>query len=65
MDDDQGKEVIMTYSTSVDNEGVFWTDSNGRQMMRRVRNERPTYDIIDVEKEPVASNYYPVVAGSQ
>lgn len=61
VDDDQGKEVILTYTKpEIENNGVFWTDSNGRQMIRRVRNQRPSYTLTDGDQEPVASNYYPV-----
>ena len=34
-----GKEVIVQYSTSIDSDGKFYTDSNGRQMMLRERFE--------------------------
>lgn len=47
-----GKEVIMRYSTDFENNGVFYTDSNGRQMLKRIRNKRPTWDLDIVE--PVA-----------
>ncbi len=43
VDDNEGKEVIMTYSledTSDSAGKLFWTDANGRQVMPRVRNER-------------------------
>ena len=40
---------------------TFYTDSNGREMIKRVRNERPTWD-LDVT-EPVSGNYYPLTAG--
>lgn len=38
--------------------GVFFTDSNGREILQRQRNFRPTWT-ADI-KEPVAGNYYPV-----
>ena len=31
-----GKEVIFHFETSLENNQTFWTDSNGRQMMKRV-----------------------------
>ena len=58
VDDGVGKEVIARYSTSINNEGIFFTDANGRQMMERELNYRPTYEINMTE--PVAQNYYPV-----
>ncbi len=44
-----------TYSRS---SGAFYTDSNGRQTMRRTRNHRPTWTLNVTE--PVSGNYYPV-----
>lgn len=38
---------------------TFYTDSNGRRWMKRVRNYRKSYT-VDWEKEPVSSNYYPL-----
>merc|ERR1719189_230772 len=39
----------------------FWTDSNGRQMMKRIQDTRFSYDLNGGElSEPVASNYYPI-----
>ena len=60
VDDGVGKEVIIRYSTEIQNDGVFFTDANGRQLMKRVRYYRPTYDINMTE--PTAQNYYPVNA---
>ncbi|GAV03424.1 hypothetical protein RvY_13849-2 [Ramazzottius varieornatus] len=57
--DDVGKEIISRFSTSMKTGEEFWTDSNGRQNIRRVRNFRSTFKINITE--PVASNYYPVV----
>ena len=57
VEDGIGKEVIARYSTSIDNKGIFYTDSNGRQMIERELNYRPTYEINITE--PVAQNYYP------
>jgi len=60
VEDGVGKEVILRYSTDIQNEGVFYTDANGRQLMQRIRYYRPTYDINMTE--PTAQNYYPVNA---
>eukprot|EP01064_Diplonema_japonicum_P013575 TRINITY_DN2111_c0_g3_i1.p1 TRINITY_DN2111_c0_g3~~TRINITY_DN2111_c0_g3_i1.p1 ORF type:complete len:1112 (+),score=256.66 TRINITY_DN2111_c0_g3_i1:48-3383(+) len=57
-----GKEVIMRYSTGLKSDGVFYTDSNGREMVKRMYNKRgPSYPPL-VVSEPVAGNYYPVNA---
>ncbi|XP_046392611.1 lysosomal alpha-mannosidase-like isoform X2 [Ischnura elegans] len=62
-----GKEVIMRYTTNIQNGGVFFTDSNGREMLERKR--RASFDdktaIDEMEDsivEPIAGNYYPVTS---
>ena len=58
VDDQQGKEVISRFSTGIQSDGVWYTDSNGRELQRRQRNTRQgwqwNYEQVD------ASNYYPV-----
>ncbi len=59
---DTGKEVIVRYSTSLKTKGVFYTDANGRELVRREINKRgPSYPPFNIS-EPVAGNYYPVNA---
>ncbi len=60
IDDGRGKEVVTRYNTGVNNDCTFFTDSNGREFIRRQRNHRPTWDLTVYE--PVAGNYYPVNA---
>ncbi|ENN70995.1 hypothetical protein D910_06863 [Dendroctonus ponderosae] len=55
-----GREVITKYSTQLDSNGTFYTDSNGREMLKRVRDFRPTWK-VDL-KEPEPGNYYPVTS---
>lgn len=53
-----GKEVITRYSSKLKSNKIFYTDSNGREMLKRERNYRPTWELhLD---EPVAGNYYPI-----
>ncbi|KAK6759766.1 hypothetical protein RB195_021372 [Necator americanus] len=52
------KEVVTRYITDIKNDNIFFTDSNGRQMMRRERNFNPSFKYVDTE--PVSGNYYPV-----
>merc|ERR1719424_607894 len=55
-----GKEVSMRYSSGLKSKGTFYTDSNGREMVKRVYNERgPSYPPLNVT-EPIAGNYYPI-----
>ena len=56
--DGVGKEVISKFTTSLATNGEFYTDSNGRELLKRTRNSRPDYDYSD--EQPVSGNYYPV-----
>jgi hypothetical protein len=60
IDDGIGKEVVNRFRTSIRNNGIFYTDSNGREFMKRQRSHRQTWRLD--EFEPVAGNYYPVNA---
>ena len=58
-----GKEVISRFrAPALASEGVFYTDANGREFQRRVRNGRPTWDLNVTQ--PVAGNYFPVTAAA-
>ncbi|NXI19195.1 MA2B1 mannosidase, partial [Irena cyanogastra] len=56
--DGLGKEVISRFETPLRTAGRFYTDSNGRQVLQRRRDYRPTWNLS--QSEPVAGNYYPV-----
>lgn len=58
VDDKFGKEIVSRFFTVMKTKGVFYTDSNGREMLRRERNKRDSWKVNI--KEPVAGNYYPV-----
>lgn len=58
VDDKIGKEIITRYTTGIESDGIFYTDSNGREMMKRKRNHRDTWN-ANIQ-ESVAGNYYPV-----
>jgi alpha-mannosidase len=60
IDDGRGKEIISQFSTMIDNQGVFFTDSNGREFQKRIRSKRQTWNLT--EFEPIAGNFYPVNA---
>ncbi|XP_001603702.3 lysosomal alpha-mannosidase isoform X1 [Nasonia vitripennis] len=53
-----GKEVITKYSSNLKNNDEFYTDSNGREMLKRKLNYRPTWEVE--LQEPISGNYYPV-----
>ncbi|XP_044001802.1 lysosomal alpha-mannosidase-like isoform X1 [Aphidius gifuensis] len=60
IDDKKGKEIVIRYSSNLQSAGTFYTDSNGREMLKRKRNYRPTWNLN--LQEPIAGNYYPVTA---
>uniref|UniRef100_A0A1S4HD42 Alpha-mannosidase n=1 Tax=Anopheles gambiae TaxID=7165 RepID=A0A1S4HD42_ANOGA len=60
IDDSKGKEIISRFESDIKSEGTFWTDSNGREMLRRVWNHRDTWELE--LSEPVPGNYFPVTA---
>lgn len=53
-----GLQVISRFSTDIQSNGVVYTDSSGRDMIKRVYNFRETWKLEVFE--PVAGNYYPV-----
>ncbi|XP_030079136.1 lysosomal alpha-mannosidase isoform X2 [Drosophila hydei] len=56
--DNIGKEVISRFKSDIKSDGIFFTDSNGREMLKRKRNHRETWNVKI--HESVAGNYYPV-----
>lgn len=56
-----GKDYyIIIQDVELDNEGVFYTDSNGLFMMRRELNKREDYVPQLNETSQISSNTYPV-----
>lgn len=69
IDDGIGKEVIIQYNSSAlatpakGEDSVAWyTDSNGREFQKRIRNYRPTWKLNPTE--PISQNYVPVNAAA-
>jgi len=61
INDGNGKEVVVRFSSNLASAKTWYTDSNGREFQQRVRDFRPTWTYkVD---QPVAGNYYPVNAG--
>jgi lysosomal alpha-mannosidase len=58
IDDNLGKEIILRYDTDIHSQATFYTDANGREVLQRVRDYRPTWNYSNVET--VSGNYYPV-----
>jgi hypothetical protein len=61
IDDGVGKEPIVRYTTSIQSDGVFYSDSNGREMQRRQRDHRDMWN-LDMSSNNISRNYFPVNA---
>lgn len=60
IDDGNGREIITRFDTNIQSNDIFYTDANGREMLKRKRNHRDTWELNLLEK--VAGNCYPVNA---
>ncbi|XP_062151729.1 alpha-mannosidase At3g26720-like isoform X2 [Alnus glutinosa] len=60
-DDGIGKEITTQIRTTLKTNKTFYTDSNGRDFIKRVRDFRTDWDLQ--VKQPVAGNYYPINLG--
>lgn len=61
--DDGGKEVVSKWTTTIESDGHFFTDSNGREFQKRKRGNHNVFGPDNTTAiEPVAGNYYPVNA---
>ncbi|KAK8540344.1 hypothetical protein V6N13_038897 [Hibiscus sabdariffa] len=61
INDGIGKEVVTRISSPMKTNKTFYTDSNGRDFLKRIRDYRKDWT-LDVN-EPVAGNYYPINLG--
>ncbi|KOM32202.1 hypothetical protein LR48_Vigan01g175800 [Vigna angularis] len=60
-DDGVGKEVITRMTANMVTNKEFYTDSNGRDFLKRVRDHRDDWPLQVTQ--PVAGNYYPLNLG--
>ncbi|XP_028032101.1 lysosomal alpha-mannosidase-like [Bombyx mandarina] len=60
VEDGWGKDVFLRYTTDLGNDGAFYTDANGRQTLKRLRNLRATYEPVNMDAIP--GNLYPVTS---
>jgi lysosomal alpha-mannosidase len=58
INDNIGKEIILRYDTNIQSESKYYTDANGREVLQRIRDYRPTWNYTVVET--VSGNYYPI-----
>ncbi|XP_023639510.1 probable alpha-mannosidase At5g66150 isoform X2 [Capsella rubella] len=56
-----GKEIITRMVTDMSTDKAFYTDSNGRDFLKRVRDKRTDWPLQ--VNEPIAGNYYPLNLG--
>ncbi|CAK9311483.1 unnamed protein product [Citrullus colocynthis] len=61
IDDGVGKEVATQITTTMKTNKTFYTDSNGRDFIKRIRDYRADWN-LEVN-QPVAGNYYPINLG--
>ena len=67
IDDKKGKEVVVRFDTSnsIASDSTVYTDSNGLEFMKRVRNHRDTWNLsLHDDQEAVAANYFPMTTGA-
>ena len=58
IEDQLGKEIILRYDTDIVSNGYFYTDANGREVLERKRDYRPSWNYTVYES--VSGNYYPI-----
>jgi lysosomal alpha-mannosidase len=58
INDNIGKEIILRYDTDIQSQSKYYTDANGREVVERTRDYRPTWNYT--VNEPVSGNYYPI-----
>ncbi|XP_059645278.1 alpha-mannosidase At3g26720 isoform X1 [Cornus florida] len=61
VDDRVGKEITTQITTVMKTNKTFYTDSNGRDFIKRIRDYRADWDLQ--VNQPVAGNYYPINLG--
>ncbi|GMN57390.1 hypothetical protein TIFTF001_026498 [Ficus carica] len=61
VDDGIGKEITTQITTAMKTNGTFYTDSNGRDFIERIRDFRADWELQN--NQPIAGNYYPINLG--
>ncbi|CDP17307.1 unnamed protein product [Coffea canephora] len=61
INDGLGKEVVTQLTTTIKNNKTFYTDSNGRDFLERIRDYRSDWNLQ--VNQPMAGNYYPINLG--
>ncbi|EDV31826.1 uncharacterized protein Dana_GF14354 [Drosophila ananassae] len=60
-DETYGTEVITVFSSEIESNGVFYTDANGRELLKRRKDQREDFT-SELAVQPTAGNYYPITS---
>ena len=55
-------ELIVRFASHVQSNGTMYTDANGREMLERKKNFRPSWTLNQTEQQ--AGNYFPITTGA-
>ncbi|XP_073024493.1 alpha-mannosidase-like [Primulina eburnea] len=58
IEDGIGKEIVTQIKSTVGNNKIFYTDSNGRDFLEHIRGYRADWDLQ--VNQPIAGNYCPI-----
>ncbi|XP_037050772.1 lysosomal alpha-mannosidase-like [Bradysia coprophila] len=58
IEDGYGKEIVSRFYSDIKSGQSFYTDANGREILRRTIDFRETFDFDNEEK--ISGNYYPI-----
>ncbi|EDV31827.1 uncharacterized protein Dana_GF14353 [Drosophila ananassae] len=61
LDGDVGGEIITNFQSGISSKGIFYTDSNGRELIKREKDKREDF-VSDLSAQPIAGNFYPVTS---
>lgn len=61
LDGDVGGEIITNFQSSILSKGIFYTDSNGRELIKREKDKREDF-VSDLSAQHIAGNFYPVTS---
>ncbi|KAH8324895.1 hypothetical protein KR074_011406 [Drosophila pseudoananassae] len=61
LDGDVGGEIVTNFQSEISSKGVFYTDSNGREMIKREKDKREDF-VSDLSIQPIGGNFYPVTS---
>lgn len=59
VNDNVGKEIVVKFQTDIQSNSRFYTDSNGREILERIRDYRPTWNFN--QTEPVSGNFLIII----